>query len=119
EQEWKGDIPRSEIERSELEDASQFMRWSEVEALQRGGVVDIQSHTMLHRRVFASSRLVGFVAREWTGPLFNIPQHCEDRRVWTHEALNEAAGSPLFESLPLLGLQRAWMGGEALREVCL
>jgi peptidoglycan/xylan/chitin deacetylase (PgdA/CDA1 family) len=116
---WDRRARRQDVEPPEREDASRFMRWSEVEALQRGGAVSVQSHSMLHRRVFAGPTLTGFMPRRWTAPLFNVPQHPEARRAWTRAAVEEAAGSPLFEYRPLLGLARAWIGGEAYRELCL
>lgn len=116
---WSGTVPRDDVELDEGEDAAGFMRWSEVEALHRGEAVDVQSHTMLHRRVWAGPRSSGFVPPGWTGPLFNLPQAPGDRRRWTRAGIDGAAGTPMFACRPLLSLRRGWAGGAAFRRACL
>src|SRR5262245_21671142 len=52
-----------------------FVTWPELRALDASGVVDVQSHTDTHSRIFVSDELEGFVTPEYrTTPLLNRPQ---------------------------------------------
>ena len=57
------------------EGASPFVTWSELAALHASGVIDVQSHTDSHSRVFASSDVEDFVQPGYAAtPLLNRPQ---------------------------------------------
>ncbi len=52
-----------------------FVTWPELQALQASGLVDVQSHTLTHSRVFTSSTIVDFVRPGYEAtPLLNRPQ---------------------------------------------
>lgn len=54
---------------------SPFVTWTELTALQASGVIDVQSHTYSHSRVFTSSHVEDFVQPGYeTTPLLNRPQ---------------------------------------------
>ena len=54
---------------------SPFMTWPELRALQADGVLDVQSHTMTHARVFTASTIAGFVGPGYAAtPLLNRPR---------------------------------------------
>lgn len=54
---------------------SPFVTWTELSALHASGVVDVQSHTYSHSRIFASSEVEDFVQPGYeTTPLLNRPQ---------------------------------------------
>jgi hypothetical protein len=57
------------------EDDSPFVTWSELAALHASGVVDVQSHTDSHSRIFASAAVEDFVQPGYANtPLLNRPQ---------------------------------------------
>jgi hypothetical protein len=57
------------------EDDSPFVTWSELSAIHASGVIDVQSHTDSHSRVFTSSEVEGFVQPDYEAtPLLNRPQ---------------------------------------------
>lgn len=107
-----------ELESSEAVDKSTVMRWSEVELLHESGVVQIESHTMLHRRVPVSKRLLGFLGPDPEGPCYDYPKDASDRTPWTREALHDNVGLPLFENLPLLAANTSWQGFRAVADLC-
>ena len=54
---------------------SPFVTWPELRALDASGVIDVQSHTETHSRIFVSSELIGFVTPGYAAtPLLNRPQ---------------------------------------------
>jgi peptidoglycan/xylan/chitin deacetylase (PgdA/CDA1 family) len=54
---------------------SAFVTWPELRELHASGLVDVQSHTYSHSRIFISSTLSGFVTPDYqTTPLLNRPQ---------------------------------------------
>jgi hypothetical protein len=57
------------------EDGSPFVTWNELSALHASGVIDVQSHTYSHSRIFASAEVERFVQPGYeTTPLLNRPQ---------------------------------------------
>ena len=54
---------------------SPFVTWSELSAIQASGVIDVQSHTDSHSRIFTSSKVEDFVQPGYAAtPLLNRPQ---------------------------------------------
>jgi hypothetical protein len=54
---------------------SPFVTWSELSAIHASGVIDVQSHTDSHSRIFASSTVEDFVQPGYAAtPLLNRPQ---------------------------------------------
>lgn len=83
-----------------LEDAavgrSPFMTWPEIRALQGEGLIDVQSHTWLHARVFTSATVVDFVRPGYElSPPLNRPL-LERAPVVRFLDPNEL-GAPIFE----------------------
>jgi hypothetical protein len=57
------------------EHGSPFVTWSELAALHTSGVIDVQSHTESHSRIFASGEVEDFVQPGYEAtPLLNRPQ---------------------------------------------
>jgi len=62
---------------AKAEGNSPFVTWSELSAIHASGVIDVQSHTDSHSRVFASSEVEDFVQPDYEAtPLLNRPQRC-------------------------------------------
>ena len=57
------------------EDGSPFVTWDELSTINTSGVIDVQSHTESHSRIFAASEVEDFVQPGYeTTPLLNRPQ---------------------------------------------
>lgn len=54
------DAPRP-VEAAAAESGSPFMTWGELRSLQSEGVIDVQSHTWMHARIFTSATVTDFV----------------------------------------------------------
>lgn len=56
-------------------DGPPFATWPELRALHASGLIDVQSHTYSHSRIFCSGTVAGYVTPEFeTTPLLNRPQ---------------------------------------------
>lgn len=94
--------------------AQPFVTWDEVRALHASGLVDVQSHSLTHSRVFCSPRIEDFVRPgllrqlsvtrlpEWTPDTSEVP----------------AAGRPIYYSAPRLSERRRYIEDPALRQAC-
>ncbi len=61
--------------RTDDDDGSPFMTWTQLRALQQAGTIDVQSHTFSHAQVFSSDRIVGFVTPHYRDTKYlNRPQ---------------------------------------------
>ena len=55
--------------------ASPFVTWEQLRTLHASGVIDVQSHTFSHARVFTGSQVFGFVTPQYRStPFLNRPQ---------------------------------------------
>ena len=116
---WRGAVTHDQVRISTTDDRQQFLRWSEAVALDKDGTIRIESHSMLHRRMFSGPRLVGFVRPGgYEHPLFDLPKFPHDRSPWTAAALEQRAGTPIFESEPLLHLDQAWVCDRKVVDAC-
>jgi peptidoglycan/xylan/chitin deacetylase (PgdA/CDA1 family) len=86
----------------ERADGATALRWSEVLRLHASGVVAIESHTMLHRKVVVAERLEGFLSPAWSAPPFELPLAPDDRDAWTADRIAARAGMPIFRSASVL-----------------
>jgi len=111
---WIGDEP---VESAET-DGRRFCTWAELREMQQSGVVDIQSHSMNHPRVFISPQIVDFYRPKPGGnpPKLNFPVYREagqDR--WNRQG---RLGMPLYESQSVLSGRHRYFDDEKLREMC-
>jgi peptidoglycan/xylan/chitin deacetylase (PgdA/CDA1 family) len=83
-------------------DGRTALRWSEVAALHASGVIAIESHSMLHRKVVVSDELDGFLGPDWSEPPFELPLAPDEREAWTAARRTEHAGMPLFRAVSVL-----------------
>lgn len=84
---------------SERDGDSPFVTWPELAALHVSGVIDVQSHTESHSRIFATSGVEDFVQPGYAAtPLLNRPQ------------LSPAHGSPVAQGVGPVFLTPADLG---------
>lgn len=96
---------------------SPFVTWPELRALHASGLVDVQSHTYSHSRIFTSSTLAGFVTPNYgTTPLLNRPQILPppDLRYVTADDL----GAPIFIARSRMSDGRRVMIDVAVHDAC-
>lgn len=119
EDEWSGELEAGALETGETEDRGTVLRWSEVEALHRAGVVAVESHTMLHKQVAVSARLVDFVnPSHIDGIRYEVPLTPAARTGWSATDLATRLGLPIFESAPLLSVREACLVTPEVGDLC-
>jgi hypothetical protein len=95
---------------------SPFMTWPELRALHADGVVDVQSHTDTHARVFTSTTVAGFVEPGYAStPRLNRPRvGAAPLRFMGPDDL----GGPLYEHRSRMSDGPRITGTEAVHEAC-
>ncbi len=114
---WDGRAAMEELLRAC--DTRLFCNWDELRAIQQSGLVDIQSHSLNHARVFVSSRVVDFFGpdRDEVFVQYDYPVYREsglDR--WDRPGL---PGMPIYENSPRLSVNIRYFDDEDLRQICI
>ena len=117
---WQGRCSLKELETYDPSDA-RLLSWQEIERMQRDGLIEFQSHTLYHNKIFTSPKIVGFYGPDSVSrfpKFYDIPvasvaelEFCVNRK----EAL---FGQPLHGHLPLMQGSARYSGDETLRESC-
>jgi hypothetical protein len=108
-----------DVEQADPEDTS-LCSWAELRAMSASGLVDIQSHSLYHREVFVSSRIVDFVDLDTPLTAFETPTtpYLEVGRASDHVAQERFLGLPLYDAAPLFTAERLLLPSIELREHC-
>lgn len=96
---WAGRCTREDVARRGK--SQPMCTWRELELMQRSGLVDIQSHSLLHARVPVSPRLSDFLHPAFDTDSYgnvNVPLSSLDSPENPERALR--LGAPVFESAP-------------------
>jgi peptidoglycan/xylan/chitin deacetylase (PgdA/CDA1 family) len=95
-----------------------LMSWEEIDALARGGLVEFQSHTLLHARIHSGPALAGFVTpRTQTGyDAFDQPLIRDTERDLLGRDV--ALGTPLLVSAPRTSNALRFFEPEESRRAC-
>lgn len=85
-------------------DWSGYLTWPELKAMQRSGLVEIQSHGHTHSRVFAGPELKGFVGPEKNNVWMLWNAHPEMQPYWWRASGEDRSlwGCPVFRQVPAL-----------------
>jgi peptidoglycan/xylan/chitin deacetylase (PgdA/CDA1 family) len=95
------------------------LTWGEVIALQKTGVVDIQSHSSHHGVVFKSPRVKGFVTPSGPFPINGLaPLIQREARGGDSVQFRPAPGTPLYEWGPALTVGRRFLESPEIRAKC-
>jgi len=102
-----------------ISDPRRLCTWAELRAMQESGVIDIQSHSLNHARVFVSSSVVDFlsVPKSEVSSKMKLAVYREsgvDR--WDRTG---HPGMPIYESRSLLAGLPRYFDDESLRETCI
>lgn len=92
---------------TEARDRRTALRWSEARALAASDVVEVQSHTWMHKRVTVSRRLKGFVTPEMRHVPYELPCRAATATPAGAEERAWALGAPIFGHAPILSVRRA------------
>lgn len=115
--ETPGEMPDGAID--ETIDRRTTLRWSEVEALHDTGVIAIESHTMLHRRVVVSEELEGFIDLSVLAhPRYALPLPPGCRSGWRDEDVERRLGTPIFRNRPILAAREACTPPSRIAHAC-
>lgn len=109
----RGEIPMEEILQEGGPD--RFCSWKELGLMQQSGLIDIQSHSLHHARVFVSPKIVDFFSPQSGGSLlkYDFPVFRESGRdQWDRSGL---LGMPIYENRPRLSGHARYLDDEALR----
>ena len=95
-----------------------LMSWEEIDALERSGLFEFQSHTLLHARIHSGPALAGFVTpRSQVGyDAFDQPVVREGERDLLGRDV--PLGTPLFESAPRTSDALRFFESEDVRSTC-
>lgn len=78
-------------------DGSPFMTWAELRSLHSEGLIDVQSHTWMHARIFTSPTVIDFVQPDFARrPPLNYPLLSADGHAGRFVHPREL-GAPLYE----------------------
>jgi peptidoglycan/xylan/chitin deacetylase (PgdA/CDA1 family) len=112
-----GGVPAPELLRREAGEGA-LLSWEEVEALSRDGLLDFQSHTLLHSRVHTAPRLVGFATPSSRRGYDAFDQPLV--RARGRDLLGEEVplGTPLLQSAPRTSEALRFFEDEAIRRTC-
>jgi peptidoglycan/xylan/chitin deacetylase (PgdA/CDA1 family) len=94
-----------------------FMTWEQLAHCDRAGFVDVESHAHRHALVCTSERLVGFASPESLAhyDLFDWPMRHERG---ADVSGRPAAGTPVYESRPILSADRRVLEPPAAADAC-
>jgi len=96
---------------------SPLCNWAEIREMHDSGLVDFQSHGMLHRMVSTSPRILDFIHPEFDLSNYgntHLPEYMSVNGP-TREAI---LGHPVYEHAPLLGRSSRYNDAATIREQC-
>ena len=96
-----------------------MLTWGEIHAMQKSGIVDVQSHTLNHGVVFTSNELIDFSSPYGPFPIDKITPLVSDKRGKDIAELIPDFGTPLFEFGPALASNRRFKDDINNREECI
>jgi hypothetical protein len=100
---WEGGASFEELQKADPQDET-LCNWSEIRQMYASGLVSVESHTLFHREVFVSPRLVGFIHPRTSFVPFRTPitAYLEPEDAGIEPDREKYHGLPLFEPAPLM-----------------
>ncbi len=76
--------------------------WSQIQEMHSSGIIDFQSHTLYHHKVFTNSRIIDFIRPGQETPIYDlvIPNGYEERLKLG--SIEDFFGMPIFENASLM-----------------
>lgn len=100
---WNNNSRLKEIDNIDKEDNT-LCNWAEIKEMYNSGFVNIESHTLFHREIFKSTKIVNYISNDTSVIPYNFigsPYYVKEK-IGEQPTLSEYAGLPLFESDPLM-----------------
>ena len=99
--------------------AESLLSWESIRAMHETGLVDFQSHSFYHRRLFKSPLIQDFLSSDNVPPVYDrdFPLDLEDRL--TDSNLSDLYGMPLYESSSLFDGRLPFIDDLNLRQACI
>jgi len=99
--------------------AHPLLTWTEIVAMHNSGVIDFQSHSLYHHKIFTGPRIVDFFGPDSDQPLYDLPlpYQCEGTFQWGRR--EEFFGMPIYANQPLLSGQVRYLDDDELRYECM
>ena len=100
---WNGKKNMEQIRNIDPEDNT-LCTWQEILSMYKSGLINIESHTLFHREIFKSTKIVDYIIpeREVTPYNFNGSPYLSNSDIGKELNPDEYIGLPLFESAPLM-----------------
>lgn len=110
-------VPTFWMRRTDAEPSNGFMSWEQLAECSASGLVDVEAHSHRHALVCTSERLVGFASPESLAhhDLFDWPMRHE---AGVDVCGRPAAGTPIYESEPLLSAKTRLLEARSAAEAC-
>jgi peptidoglycan/xylan/chitin deacetylase (PgdA/CDA1 family) len=116
---WNGKSNFEEIDKSDPSDET-LCTWEEISEMYNSGIINIESHSLFHREIFSSSKLIDFYTdhkskvpyRFPASPYLELPD--SERNINADDYL----GLPLFETSPLMSALQQLIITEAFKDLC-
>ncbi len=100
---WNNIAKLEEIHKSDLDDNT-LCNWKEIKQMYNSGFVNIESHTLFHKEVFKSTKIIDYIAEDTVVVPYNFkgsPYYTKDD-IGLQPTLQKYIGLPLFESDSLM-----------------
>lgn len=96
-----------------------LLSWEEIEIMHKSGLVDIQSHSLYHHKVFTSDRLIGFLDEDTIQPIYDqvMPYGFEPEYLASPPEC--FFGMPIYESASLMEGKGYYVGDVQLQSSCI
>lgn len=100
---WRGKISYDEIIKIDMND-DLLCNWAEIEEMYNSGIINIESHTLFHKEVFISKKVISFITSQTPKTLYNFAGsgYFNKERLKSGIIFSDFYGLPVFESAPLM-----------------
>jgi peptidoglycan/xylan/chitin deacetylase (PgdA/CDA1 family) len=116
---WAGRCTLDTLDHGETVGPLSLMNWAELRALAADGHVAVESHTLHHRRVFTSDRLVDYCTPTFPDEFHDVPIAPGTEHRWRDDPPDAPYGLPLYDFAPLTVTNRMFRDDPDLRVRCL
>jgi hypothetical protein len=112
---WRGACSRSAV--TDRDPA--LMDWNQIRALATTSVLDFQSHTLYHHRVFTGPRIIDFVRPDLQLPIYDIPVPAGYETELHTGGIEPLLGMPIYESDSLMSGRLRYLDDPSLARACI
>ena len=115
---WSGRVGREQVNDRE-KTANPLLTWEEILVMHDSGVIDFQSHSLYHHKIFTSPRIVDFFGPECDQSLYDVPLPYRCESAFDCGRRKEFFGMPIYANQPLLSGEARYLDDDELRSRCM